>query len=87
MKKFSFKPRGLYFIKDGEYKGAFVINITECNTASTKAILIFPDMTAIRVSNADIDLKLTTNTADFVESLPKSVYEVCLAQYKKSQKC
>jgi hypothetical protein len=83
--KARFVERGLYFVKVGEYKGAFILNIKELDSEVAKAFLIMPDMTPTTLPKSEIKTLFSQNQLEYVETIPKDVYLVCLEQFKKSK--
>ena len=77
-----FVNRGLYFLKTGEYKGCFIVNIKEFDTPTTKAMLVFPDVITFSIAKSNVKSMFMLDELDYVETLPKKVYAVCLEQFK-----
>lgn len=81
-----FVNRGLYFINNGDLQGSFILNIKEKNTKINKAILIMPDLEPKFVSNVDIKSLFENKHLEYVKTLPKKVYEVCLLEFNERLK-
>jgi hypothetical protein len=82
-KKRKFVNRGIYFINDGEYKGSFIIGIKEFDTKDLKAFMLLPDKETIFMSDVDIKSKFNEGIFEYVETIPKKYYKVCVAEYEE----
>ena len=80
--KKKFVNRGVYFVTQGEYKGSFIVNIKECNVGTNTALLIFPDNVPLSMENDKIVDLFDKEHFEYVKTLPRKVYKVCLAEYK-----
>lgn len=83
-RKFYNKPRyrGMYAVQEGDRAGGFLIYIKEYNLGASYAFLFVPHpMEAVYFTKDEIEKGIKFNTLDFVELLPKEVYEVCRANF------
>jgi hypothetical protein len=74
------KPRYLYAIKNGDYAGHFCAYIL--TTPEKHIFLTIPHNQKIEVPKNDFESGLKEGIVDFVEVLPKAVYNVIKAQYE-----
>ena len=81
-KKPRFVERGMYFIRKGDNQGAFVVNIKEFDTEDTKAILIMPNFEKAHILKNKVKEAFEDGVLEYVSTIPKDVYAVCLEQYK-----
>ena len=81
-RKLRFVERGLYFIRNGDNQGAFVVNIKEEDSTNSKALLIMPVLERASISKDLVSECFNSGMLEYVSTLPKKVYAVCLAQYK-----
>jgi len=79
--KQEFTNRGVYFLTDGEFKGCFVLNLTELDNDKEKMLAVFPEGTTMTVDRTKILEMFESGFFEYVETLPKKVYKVCLAQH------
>jgi hypothetical protein len=77
-----FVERGIYFVTKGDHQGAFILNIKEFDTEDTKAILMMPELQKTTIPKNKIKELFQDSAVEYVETIPKHVYSVCLAQYK-----
>ena len=82
-KKHKFVNRGVYFINDGVYKGSFIIGIKEFDTKNLKAFMLLPNKETIFMTKLDIKSKFEEGLFEYVETIPKKYYKVCVAEYKE----
>lgn len=80
--KNKFVDRGIYFILKGEYQGSFILNVKELDTPTEKTFMTFPDQEIIRISREQVKQLFNDKYFDYVKTIPKRVYSVCVAQIK-----
>lgn len=85
-KKKKFVDRGVYFILKGEYKGAFALHVKECDQGDKKALMLLPDKEQLLLTQDDIKKLFEEGHFEHVRTIPKKIYEVCVAEYKESLK-
>jgi hypothetical protein len=81
------KTRGIYFVKYGDYVGAFIIYIREHSLKDNYAFLITPNPLSIHYIPRQVfhdDLK--EKRIAFVERLPAYVYNVCKLNFEYLKK-
>lgn len=81
-RKKKFINRGVYFILEGEYKGAFIMNIKELDTPTEKAFMVLPDNTRLNMTPDMIKESFESGYFDYVKTIPKKFYDVCLEELK-----
>jgi hypothetical protein len=79
--KHRFVDRGMYFILNGDHKGSFIINIKEFDTEVNKAFLVMPQLEKLKIPKAQIKQLFESGAIEYVETIPKKVYNVCVSQY------
>jgi hypothetical protein len=84
--KKKFVDRGVYFITTGEYKGAFILHIKECDQGENKALMMLPDKEQLLLPSVKIKELFEQDHFEYVRTIPKKVYKVCVAEYKESLK-
>jgi hypothetical protein len=72
-------PRGAYAIKVGERRGQIFLFIRQKH--QILSMLVIPEMETLEVSTKDFEESLTSKAIEFVEQLPKDVYDTCVAEY------
>lgn len=84
-KKQKLVNRGLYFVSDGEYKGCFVLSLTELNTEDSDVLHFarYPEGDKITLSIEEVETHMSDGCLEFVELIPKKIYKVCLGQLSK----
>lgn len=81
--KKKFVDRGVYFITTGEYKGAFIMHIKECDQGNNKALMLLPDKEHLLLPSDKIKELFEQRHFEYVRTIPKKVYKVCVAEYKE----
>jgi len=84
--KKKFVDRGVYFITDGEFKGAFIMNIKEADVGNQKAMMMLPDKETLMMSTEQVKKLFEDGHFEFVKTVPKKHYKVCVAEYRKELK-
>ena len=85
-RKKKFVDRGGRFITEGEYKGAFAMNIKECDVGNNKALIFLPNKETIMLPSDKVKELFETGHFEYVKTIPKKVYAVCVAEYKEVTK-
>jgi hypothetical protein len=75
------KNNTLYFIKNTEYVGGFIVYISEYSNKDIHTFLLLPDNTNLHI----MPDQLHTFEMERVKKLPKKHYLVTLAQYEKNR--
>ena len=84
LRKFSNKPkyRGMYAVIEGDRAGGFIIYVKEYDLGDSYAFLYVPHpMEAIYFTRQEIKKGIEFGTLEFVENLPKVVYEITRANF------
>lgn len=81
-----FINRGVYFVTEGEYKGCFVMNMRELDTLDEKVISVYPEGGTMSLSRNDIEDHFEKGHFEYVKTVPKRIYKVCLAQHTGDKK-
>jgi len=81
--KKKFVDRGVYLITNGEYKGAFIMNIKEGDIGEQKAMMMLPDKETLMMSTEKIKKHFEDGHFEYVKTVPKKVYQVCVAEYRQ----
>lgn len=81
--KKKFVDRGVYFITEGEYKGTFILNIKEHDCDDQKALIMLPDKETLMMSTIQIKKLFEQGHFEYVKTIPKKVYKVCVAEYEQ----
>ena len=72
----------VYAVLEGTRKGDFLVVV---NTYSHKFdFLALPSMEPVTIARDDVDEGIQKKILEYVEKLPDDVYNVCIAQYEKS---
>jgi len=81
MKYLFHKPsRNILFVRHGVHKGEFLVEV-DCDK-DTKTFLGLPDKTIHKVPCEDVRKGIAKKVILVVEKLPRSVYNVCVEEYK-----
>ena len=84
--KKKFVDRGVYFITEGEFKGTFIMNIKEANLDDQKALMMLPDKETLMMSTEQIKKLFDDGHFEYVKTIPKKIYQVCVAEYQEAVK-
>lgn len=94
MKLFNHNNRNILFVRHGEYKGEFLVEVdrrvekTKDVNTDVRVFLGLPDKDIHEVPDKDVIDGIKNKVLLVVEKLPREVYNVCLQEYKllKSEK-
>ena len=94
MKLFRSRNRNILFVRHGEYKGEFFVEVDrkdKCKDAGGEDVRVFlglPDKDIHEVTDKDVVDGIKNKVLLIVDKLPREVYNVCLQEYKllKSEK-
>ena len=76
------KHGSVYAVLEGTRKRNFLVVI---NTHSHKFdFLALPDMSTVTITREDVDEGIQKKILEHVENLPDDIYNLCIAQYEKS---
>ena len=73
------KSRGIYAVTAGQYLGQFFVFIN--TETDVYEVLSMPDNIPMKINKKDIEEGLKNNILDYIETLPKNVYEIACAEY------
>ena len=82
-RKSRFMNRGVYFVSHGEYKGCFLLNLKELDTVDSKFLSVFPEGNGTTMKKDQIGEYFEKGYLEYVRTIPRKVYKVCLGQHTK----
>jgi hypothetical protein len=85
MLKNKIKAGNVYACHHGQYAGQIFTFICRDKKEQTYNFLRMPDMITTKISQKDFDNGIDKEIIKFVEKVPKYVYKVIFAQYKKNE--
>ena len=78
--KFYPPERNIYVVREGTFKGEWLVPVSF--TPGFTVFFSLPDKHIRTIPNEEIDKGIKNKIIDLVETLPKGVYNTCLAEYK-----
>lgn len=75
--------RGIFAVRQGEYKGHFFVFVSE--TDDKYNFLVLPYNTTINVPKDQFEQGIENKIVDYIEKLPNNVHEICCAQYNEAK--
>lgn len=75
--------RGIYAVRQGTHKGHFFVYISTVEDKHN--FLVLPYNTTESVNVKEFEEGVDKKIVDYIEKLPKNVYEICCAQYNESK--
>jgi len=75
--------RRIYAVREGSYKGHFLVFVSE--TGDDLNFLILPDNDVMSVPKDEFVEGVNKKIVDYIQKLPNNVYEICCAQYNESK--